>query len=105
MTITVYVPRDTSAVSLGADQVARAIAAEGILRGAAIELIRNGSRGLYWLEPMVEVVTERGRVAYGPVTSRDVAGLFENDFLHGGEHHLRAWGSPKRFPTSSARSA
>ncbi len=88
MTITVYVPRDASALSLGADAVAAAIAAEAARRGAGIRLVRNGSRGLFWLEPMVEVVTAAGRVAYGPVTPGDVGGLFEAGFLTGGKHVL-----------------
>jgi len=87
--IAVYVPRDSSAVSLGADAVARAIAAEAARRGASIRLVRNGSRGMFWLEPLVEVTTPEGRIAYGPVVPEDAASLFENDFLHGGEHQLR----------------
>src|SRR5438046_2984014 len=89
MSITVYIPRDSSAISLGADTVTRFIAAEAARRGADIRLVRNGSRGLFWLEPLVEVETSDGRVAYGPVAPADVLSLFENDFLHGGEHHLR----------------
>jgi formate dehydrogenase iron-sulfur subunit len=89
MAITVFVPRDASAVSLGADRVARAIAAESVRRGADLRLVRTGSRGLFWLEPMVEVATPFGRIAYGPVDAHDVAALFDNDFLHGGEHRLR----------------
>jgi len=89
VTVTVYVPRDTSAVSLGADAVARAIAAQAARRGASIRLVRNGSRGLFWLEPLVEVATPDGRVAYGPVTPADIASLFENNFLFGDDHHLR----------------
>ena len=88
MTITVYVPNDSSAISKGADKVARRIAAEAALRGATIELVRNGSRGMFWLEPMIEVSTPEGRVAYGPVTPDAVPTLFEADFLYGGQHHL-----------------
>ena len=88
MSITLYVPCDSSAVSLGADRVAAAIAKEAQQRGIAINLIRNGSRGLYWLEPLVEVLTEAGRIAYGPVQVSDVIGLFDADFLHGGAHQL-----------------
>jgi formate dehydrogenase iron-sulfur subunit len=87
--ITVYIPRDSSAISLGADGVARAIATEAIRRGASIRLVRNGSRGLLWLEPLVEVATPEGRIAYGRVTPQDVGPLFDNDFLHGGDHRLR----------------
>ena len=57
-------------------------------RGLAIDLVRNGSRGLFWLEPMVEVETPAGRVAYGPVAAGDVLGLFEAGFLEGGAHGL-----------------
>ena len=85
---TVYVPRDSSARSVGADQVAAAIELQAIRRGAAVEVIRNGSRGMMWLEPLVEVVTAGGRVAFGPVTPDDVAGLFDAGFLDGGEHAL-----------------
>jgi formate dehydrogenase iron-sulfur subunit len=89
MTITVYVPRDSSALSMGAEKVAMSIAVEAARRGASVQIIRNGSRGMYWLEPMVEVVASVGRMAYGPVSPEDVAGLFECNFLYGDEHHLR----------------
>ncbi|HEX3409753.1 MAG TPA: NADH-ubiquinone oxidoreductase-F iron-sulfur binding region domain-containing protein [Candidatus Binataceae bacterium] len=85
-TAIVYVPGDSSARSLGADAVARALSDEAAGRRLNIKLIRNGSRGLYWLEPMVEVETPRGRMAYGPVTSGDVPSLFDAGFLEGGEH-------------------
>jgi formate dehydrogenase iron-sulfur subunit len=85
----VYVPRDAAALSLGAEAVARAIAAEAEAHGTAVQLVRNGSRGMLWLEPLVEVETPGGRVAYGPVSAADVHALFEADFLHGGAHALR----------------
>lgn len=88
MSIRVYVPADSSAVAVGADEVAQSIAAEAQRRGIAIELIRNGSRGMCWLEPLVEVVCDAGRVAYGPVDSDDVGSLFDADFLAGGAHAL-----------------
>jgi len=88
MTPTVYVPRDSAALALGADRVARAIADEAVARGLDVHLVRNGSRGLFWLEPMVEVGTPEGRVAYGPVTPRDVKSLFDAGFLDGGRHAL-----------------
>ena len=88
MSINVYVPCDSSAVSLGADRIAAAITLEAQSRGIEINLIRNGSRGLYWLEPLVEVVTDAGRIAYGPVQISDVSALFDADFLQGGDHHL-----------------
>ncbi len=88
MSFTVYVPRDAGALSLGAEATAGAIASEAQRRGLEVQVVRNGSRGLYWLEPMVEVVTDTGRVAYGPVLVDDVASLFDADFLHGGQHAL-----------------
>jgi formate dehydrogenase iron-sulfur subunit len=86
--IRVYVPRDSAALSVGAEQVARAIATEAALRGHDVHLIRNGSRGLLWLEPLVEVETPAGRVGYGPVDASDVPGLFDAGFLQGGAHEL-----------------
>ena len=85
---TVYVPGDSSARSVGADQVAAAIERQATLRGATVDVVRNGSRGMMWLEPLVEVVTTHGRVGYGPVTPDDVAGLFAAGFLDGGPHAL-----------------
>jgi formate dehydrogenase iron-sulfur subunit len=88
MSATVYVPADAGALSIGAGAVAAGIAAEASRRGVAVELIRNGSRGAYWLEPLVEVVTAAGRCAYGPVRVADVPSLFAADFLKGGAHPL-----------------
>jgi formate dehydrogenase iron-sulfur subunit len=84
----VFVPSDTTARSLGADAVAAAIATEAKERGANVQVARSGSRGLYWLEPLVEVQVGGVRHAYGPVTSKDVASLFDASFLSGGRHAL-----------------
>jgi len=88
MTTKIYVPRDSSALSMGAEKVAVAIALEAKKRGLDITIIRNGSRGLYWLETMVEVSTDQGRVAYGPVKAKDVPSLFDADFLNAKNHPL-----------------
>ncbi|HYC33923.1 MAG TPA: NADH-quinone oxidoreductase subunit NuoF [Gemmatimonadales bacterium] len=93
----VFVPRDSGALSVGAEGVARAIAAESLVRNTPVELVRNGSRGLYWLEPFIEVETPAGRVAYGPVTEVDVPELFAAGFLDGGAHRL-ALGRPEDIP-------
>ncbi|MDC7713672.1 NADH-ubiquinone oxidoreductase-F iron-sulfur binding region domain-containing protein [Vogesella sp. LYT5W] len=85
--IKLYVPRDSAALALGADDTAATLAAEAARRGINIELVRNGSRGLFWLEPLVEVQTAQGRVAYGPVEADDVPALFDT-LLAGGEHPL-----------------
>jgi formate dehydrogenase iron-sulfur subunit len=86
--ITIYVPRDSTALALGADQVAAAITQQAAQRGLSINLVRNGSRGMFWLEPLVEVATAAGRIGYGPVEIDDVAALFDADFLNGGQHRL-----------------
>ncbi|WP_066335555.1 formate dehydrogenase beta subunit [Azohydromonas lata] len=86
--VKVFVPRDTAALAAGADEVAAALRAECERRGLAVEIVRNGSRGLFWLEPLVEVLTPAGRVAYGPVAEEDVAGLLDAGLLQGGAHAL-----------------
>lgn len=87
MTVTVYVPADSAALSVGAEQTAAAIRREATARGLDLRLVRNGSRGLFWLEPLVEVVTAAGRVAYGPVAAEDVPGLMAA-LVDGGRHPL-----------------
>jgi formate dehydrogenase iron-sulfur subunit len=82
--INIYVPRDTASISMGSDEVAAAIAE----LPADINVIRNGTWGMTYLEPLVEVETNKGRVAYGPVSVSDVKQLFEAGFLHGAEHPL-----------------
>ena len=93
----IYVPCDMAAISVGADAVARAIGREASTRGLDVEIVRNGSRGMFWLEPLVEVETAQGRVAYGPVSTDAVPGLFEAGFLRGGAHAL-ALGVTEELP-------
>jgi formate dehydrogenase iron-sulfur subunit len=93
----IFIPRDSGALSVGAEAVARAMAVEVAARGAEATIVRNGSRGLYWLEPLVEVETADGRVAYGPVTAADVPSLFKAGFLKGGKHRL-ALGLTEEIP-------
>ena len=89
MTTTVYVPRDAAALSVGADAVAAAITREAAKHGRSVHIVRNGTRGMLWLEPLVEVVTEHGRIAYGPVTPEAVADLLEEGMLDGADHELK----------------
>ncbi len=72
----IYLPLDSAAVALGADEIADAIIAEAASKGLSLTLVRNGSRGMVWLEPLAEVETPEGRVAFGPMTLADVSGLF-----------------------------
>lgn len=99
MSTRVFVPRDSSALALGADAIADAIAQEAARRGIAIELVRNGSRGLLWLEPLVEIDTPQGRVGYGNVELADVASLFDAGFpATGAQPHARFVGLVEEIP-------
>ena len=97
MSVTLFVPRDAAAVGLGADRVVRALSAGAERRGLDMRIVRTGSRGLFWLEPMVEVATPGGRIAYGPVAPADVDALLDAGLAAGGAHPLRL-GSPEKIP-------
>jgi formate dehydrogenase iron-sulfur subunit len=84
----VYVPRDAAAIAVGADEVFAELQRAAATRGTTIEIIRTGSRGLCWLEPMVELATPEGRVAFGPVSVGDVSSLLEAMSANG-PHPLR----------------
>ncbi len=86
----VFVPRDAAALAVGADEVAAALADHA-------DVVRTGSRGLFWLEPMIEVETPDGRIAYGPVEASDIPGLLADGLLTGGAQRLRL-GSPETMP-------
>ncbi len=88
MTVTVFVPRDSAALAVGANRVVRRLLDEAAARQLDICIVRNGSRGLFWLEVLVEVETAAGRVAYGPVTPDDVPGLLDAGLLAGASHPL-----------------
>jgi formate dehydrogenase iron-sulfur subunit len=88
MTVRIYVPRDAAALALGAEKVAKAIAQEIAARGFDAEIVRNGSRGMFWLEPLVEVEVAGKRIGYGPVKATDVPDLFDAGMIDGGEHRL-----------------
>jgi len=84
----VFISRDSTALSLGAEQVAKTLQEQAGSKGLDIQLVRNGSRGLFWLEPLVEVETTQGRIAYGPVQAEDVDSLLDDGLLEGKEHPL-----------------
>lgn len=88
MSVTVFVPGDSAALAVGANRVADAIAREVASRNLDVHIVRNGSRGMLWLEVLVEVRTDHGRIAYGPVKATDVTSLFDADFIAGGDHRL-----------------
>ena len=93
----IYVPADSAALALDADALSAAIVAEAGRLGTPVEIVRNGSHGMHWLEPLVEVQTATGRVGYGPVTVADVPGLFAAGWIEGGGHALRI-GDPLQHP-------
>ncbi len=86
---TVWIPCDAAALAAGADEVADALIAAGkglaerglAPRGQTPLLIRNGSRGMLWIEPLLEVATPSGRVAFGPVQPSDVPELVARGLL------------------------
>ncbi len=86
----VFVPRDAAALAMGAEAVAKALAEHA-------DVVRTGSRGLFWLEPMIEVETPEGRIAYGPVEAADVPGLLADGLLTGTARRLRL-GVPEQIP-------
>ena len=93
----IYVPADSAALALDADALSAAIVAEAGRLGTPVEIVRNGSHGMHWLEPLVEVQTATDRVGYGPVTVADVPGLFAAGWIEGGSHALRI-GDPLQHP-------
>ena len=82
----IYISRDSGALALGADSVAKRLEQEAKERGIELEIVRNGSRGMYWLEPLVEVETDQGRVGYGPVKPSKVDDFIEAGILEGKPH-------------------
>jgi formate dehydrogenase iron-sulfur subunit len=94
MSTRIYVPCDSAALAVGADAVAAAIAREATRRGLDVDIVRNGTRGLLWLEPLVEVETPQGRIGFGPVDAGDVGALFDAEF---GSHPL-ALGLVEQIP-------
>src|SRR5687767_13540568 len=97
MNIKVYIPRETTASSVGAEELVEAIKTEALYRKIDIEIVRNGSRGACFLEPLVEVLTPGGRLGYGPVQVEDVPELFDASFHMGGKHRL-ALGNVEELP-------
>ena len=85
MTAQVFIPRDTTALSLGADGLALKMAQDIESRSIDAEVQRNGSRGMFWLEPLVEVKTESSRIAFGSVNASDVESVLDaiDDHLAG----------------------
>ncbi|MFE1600375.1 formate dehydrogenase beta subunit [Methylobacterium sp. ID0610] len=97
MSVTIFIPRDAVAIGLGAERVVKALSRAAAARNLDIRIVRTGSRGMLWLEPMVEVETPEGRIAYGPVRAGDVESLLDAGLAEGGAHRLRI-GRPEAHP-------
>ncbi len=97
MTARVYIPADTTACALGADEVAAELAAQAAVRGVELSVVRTGSRGAYWLDPLIETDSEQGRHGFGPLTAAEVGSLFDAGFPGPCEHPL-ARGAVEQIP-------
>jgi formate dehydrogenase iron-sulfur subunit len=97
VSLRLFVPRDAAAIAVGADEAAIAVRETAAARGAPVEIVRTGSRGLFWLEPMIEVATSAGRIAYGPVAPEDARSLLDALLADAGPHPLRL-GPPEEIP-------
>ncbi|MGH7073124.1 MAG: formate dehydrogenase beta subunit [Stellaceae bacterium] len=93
----IYIPRDSGALALGADDVEEALLVAAATRKIEIEIAHTGSRGMYWLEPMIEVATPSGRIAYGPVAAAEVPALIDAGMLEG-KPHAKRLGKPEDHP-------
>jgi formate dehydrogenase iron-sulfur subunit len=88
VTLRLFIPRDAGALAVGANEVAAAIVDAAQRRNIAVEIVRTGSRGLYWLEPLIELDAPQGRIGFGPVTAADADKLIEA-MCGSGAHALR----------------
>ncbi len=82
MSARIFIPMDAAALSVGADDVARAVEAEIAAQQSDATIVRTGSRGLFWLEPLVEVETNSGRIGFGPATAAEAAAIVAGDTRH-----------------------
>jgi len=73
----IYLSQDSVAKALGSESIAAALVAEAAKRGIALDLVRTGSRGMVWLEPMAEIDRGQGREGFGPLTPEDVPALLD----------------------------
>ncbi|MEJ1997675.1 MAG: NADH-quinone oxidoreductase subunit NuoF [Maritimibacter sp.] len=73
----IYLSIDAVAKALGSEAIAARLLDEAKSRGVELELIRVGSRGMTWLEPLAEVEIDGVRHAYGSLTVDDVPGLLD----------------------------
>ncbi len=97
MSLTCYLPRDTTTLALGGDGIAAALVEQAAHRSMDMELVRNGSRGAFWLEPLLEVERNDQRIAFGPLTTEDVPGVLDALAADVTAHPLYL-GEPQQIP-------
>jgi formate dehydrogenase iron-sulfur subunit len=98
MAVCIHVPSDTTARALGADRLVKSIGVLAAQAGIDVDIRRNGTRALYWLEPLIEVDTPDGRYGFGPVTDADLDSLFACEFWKGQVDHPLALGLVEELP-------
>jgi formate dehydrogenase iron-sulfur subunit len=94
--LTLYLPLDSAAVALGADELGEALAAESAKRKLDLTIVRTGSRGMHWLEPLVEIEKNGARIGYGSVDESDAASLL--DAIAGDGKHKKSLGPVEEIP-------
>ncbi|MBM87689.1 MAG: formate dehydrogenase [Gammaproteobacteria bacterium] len=94
----VFVPRDTSACSRGTDLIAAKLQHHFAQNNIAVDVVRNGSRGLYWLEPLIEIETDKGRYAFGPISPEEVNELIDSKFWERNTKHAKFLGLTEDIP-------
>ncbi|ARE41648.1 NAD-dependent formate dehydrogenase beta subunit [Rhodovulum sp. P5] len=94
MSLSLYLPCDAAALALGADEVVAALTSEAHDRGTPLDLTRTGSRGMIWLEPLLEIERDGIRYGFGPLTTADIPALFDGDF----GDHPKALGPVEEIP-------
>jgi len=94
---TLYLPADSLARAVGADEVSTALITQAKESNLPLELQRTSSRGLYWLEPLLEVDSPQGRLGFGPMTAADVPSVLEA-LQNPSSHHPLALGLVEQLP-------
>ena len=89
--IKIYIPKETSACSVGSDLIAEKINAL-TQEHKHISIIRNGSWGAFWLEPFVEIEINGNRVGVSYL-NKDISHLtsieeFIDDFNNSKPHNI-----------------
>lgn len=82
-TVRLFIPKDAAAVACGADAVAAAIARAAAAGALPVEITRTGSRGMLWLEPLIEIENDGVRYGFGPIELDALGGLLDAGLLRG----------------------